>query len=96
MKKNYYAVKKGLTPGIYTDWESCRAQVTGFPGAEYKGFATLAEAEAWVGSAGGQAIVPETSVSGIGRDEIDDGAPHPDPGCAIAYVDGPFPSLIQL
>ena len=48
MAKKYYAVKKGLTPGIYTDWETCKAQVTSFPGAEYKGFSTLEEAEKYL------------------------------------------------
>lgn len=34
----YYAVKQGRKPGIYTDWESCRAQVDGYSCAEYKSF----------------------------------------------------------
>ena len=32
-------------PGIYKTWDECKAQVNGFSGASYKGFATLAEAE---------------------------------------------------
>ena len=48
-KKKYYAVKKGLTPGIYETWAECEANVKGFPGAEYKGFATLMEAEEYYG-----------------------------------------------
>lgn len=49
-KKNYYAVVKGGKPGIYASWsgpDGAEAQVKGFVGARYKGFATLAEAEAW-------------------------------------------------
>lgn len=34
----------GHTPGIYDTWEECKAQVDGFSGAKYKGFATQAEA----------------------------------------------------
>ena len=34
----FYAVRKGLTPGIYKTWDECKAQVSGFPGTEYKSF----------------------------------------------------------
>ena len=45
-KKNYYAVWKGLTPGIYDNWPQAQAQVSGFTGAGYKGTATFEEASA--------------------------------------------------
>ncbi len=48
-KKHYYAVKKGISPGIYKTWEECKSQVSGFSGAEYKGFTTLEEAESFLG-----------------------------------------------
>lgn len=57
-KKNYYAVVKGAKPGIYASWsgaDGAEAQVKGFVGARYKGFATLAEAEAWFESLSGKA-----------------------------------------
>ena len=57
-KKNYYAVVKGAEPGIYASWsgaDGAEAQVKGFVGARYKGFATLAEAEAWFESLSGKA-----------------------------------------
>jgi ribonuclease HI len=41
----YYVVWKGRKTGIYTTWESCAAQVSGFPDARYKAFSTRAEAE---------------------------------------------------
>lgn len=47
-KKNFYAVKKGITPGIYNNWEECKAKITGYSNAEYKGFATLEEAEIYM------------------------------------------------
>jgi len=47
--KKYYVVKKGKTPGIYFSWEDCKKMVEGYPGAVYKGFATLQEAEAYMG-----------------------------------------------
>lgn len=33
-----YAVKVGLSPGLYTTWKECEKQVKGFPGALYKSF----------------------------------------------------------
>lgn len=46
MAKKYYVVWQGTTPGIYTTWEECRAQVHGVAGAAYKSFPTEAEAQA--------------------------------------------------
>ena len=45
----YYAVKVGKAPGIYWDWDSCKAQVHGFKGAIYKSFKTEKEALAFLG-----------------------------------------------
>ena len=47
-KKNFYAVRVGKTPGIYKTWPECQSNVSGFPGAVYKGFETLPEAEAFM------------------------------------------------
>ncbi len=44
-KQKYYVVWRGKTPGIYTDWETCKEQVVGVQGAQYKAFGTMAEAE---------------------------------------------------
>ncbi|MBQ6906744.1 MAG: ribonuclease H family protein [Clostridia bacterium] len=44
----YYAVKNGRKIGIFTDWESCRMQVEGFSGAEYKSFLKEADARAYL------------------------------------------------
>ena len=44
-KKNYYAVRIGKSPGIYTSWEDCKAQVTGYKGAIFKGFEEKKDAE---------------------------------------------------
>ena len=49
MAKKVYAVRKGKTPGIYRTWEQCREQVHEFPGAQFKGFSTLAQAEEYMG-----------------------------------------------
>lgn len=46
--KKYYAIISGCKPGIYDNWPEAQAQVTGYPGAKFKGFATWQEAEAWL------------------------------------------------
>jgi len=47
-RKNYYAVAKGRTCGIFYDWPTCRAQVDGYANALFKGFASLHEADTWM------------------------------------------------
>lgn len=63
-KKKYYAVKRGLTPGIYDSWSECEANVKGFPKAEYKGFATLDEAKEYMGLEGESNQLDVTSYFG--------------------------------
>lgn len=48
MAKKYYAVRVGKTPGIYLTWDDCKAMVDGYPGAKYKSFTSLEEAESFV------------------------------------------------
>ena len=47
-KKNFYAVRAGRNIGIFNTWAECEAQVKGFAGAEYKGFATKEDAETYM------------------------------------------------
>jgi len=52
-KKKYYAVAVGRKPGVYTQWfgkEGAEIQVSGFPRARFKGFASRKEAEKWINS----------------------------------------------
>lgn len=58
MAKKVYAVKKGKVTGIFNTWDECKKNVHGFPGAQYKSFPTLKEAEEYLG--------------GGSRDETDD------------------------
>jgi len=44
-KQKFYVVWKGRHTGVFTSWEACSAQVSGYPGAEYKSFDSLAAAE---------------------------------------------------
>lgn len=91
MAKKFYAVKKGLTPGIYTSWADCQAQINGFSGAIFKGFDTLEEAKNFIGE--------ETEVFGdIGQKEtaLEEKETTPAEICAdagtdaVAYVDGSY------
>ena len=40
MAKKFYAVKRGVRPGVYETWSACEPLVKGFPGAIYKSFPT--------------------------------------------------------
>jgi len=68
-KKKYYAVVEGRKLGIYDLWfgkNGAEAQVKGYTGAVYKGFATLADAKQWYSSkTGGKkpAVFIKTTVS---------------------------------
>lgn len=44
----YYAVKAGREPGIYTTWADCLAQTYKHPGALFKAFDDLQEAETYL------------------------------------------------
>lgn len=44
-KKKFYVVWKGKKPGVYTSWATCKKQIDGFQGAQYKAFASKVDAE---------------------------------------------------
>ncbi len=73
-KKNFYAVRAGRTPGIYLTWDEAKAQVHGFAGAAYKGFATKEEAEAFMAggtlSDGGTERVPNRPDADGGTERV--------------------------
>lgn len=48
-KGKFYVVWVGQTPGVYTDWAKCKAQIDGVEGAKYKAFPTKDDAEAAYG-----------------------------------------------
>ncbi|MCS6980863.1 MAG: ribonuclease H family protein [Flavobacteriales bacterium] len=43
-KNRFYTVWRGRKPGVYNTWAEAEAQVTGFPGALFRGFDSEAEA----------------------------------------------------
>jgi len=85
--KKFYAIKRGLVPGIYDNWPAASAQVRGVAGARYKGFATRDEAVAWLAG-------PEPASPGprAGRGAGAKGAPgseaSPAAGTVLIYSDG--------
>ncbi|GMG18978.1 unnamed protein product [Ambrosiozyma monospora] len=48
MSQKFYAVTKGRTTGIFTDWSSCSASVTGYSRAQFKKFHTRQAAEEYL------------------------------------------------
>lgn len=99
--KKVYAVKKGKTTGIFNTWEACKASVDGYPGAEYKGFATTEEAIRYLGNAGPimdnfeMAVENAGTVMGNTGTVMADGAELPPKGCLLAYVDGSYQEALQ-
>lgn len=85
-KNNYYAVRVGKTPGIYKTWEECKAQVIGYKGAIYNGFAEKQDAEDFL--RGG------LSASSTDAASDNDENPQVEPSVSeiTAYVDGSFSS----
>ena len=80
MAKKYYAVRAGRKTGIFETWDECRAQTTGFKGASFKSFPTLAEAEAYMRG--------ENDLTKATPAESSTAAPEEDG--AVAYVDGSY------
>ena len=47
-KKKFYAVRKGITIGVFESWSECQAATAGYSNAEFKSFSTLEEAESYI------------------------------------------------
>ncbi|MDE7352799.1 MAG: ribonuclease H family protein [Acetatifactor sp.] len=87
----YYAVRKGKTTGIYRTWEECRASVEGVPGAVYKSFKTLSEAEAFLGGVCLKKPAPKRKAAlkeSAEKESVTVSLPQE--GCLLAYVDGSY------
>lgn len=95
MAKKYYVVWTGRQTGVFDDWETTRRLVDGHPGARYKSFPTLTEAQSAF-RAGATALAPRKSTRRVvagdepsaEKDEktdtviFCDGACEPNPGNA--------------
>ena len=49
-KSKFYAVRKGLVPGIYRSWDACKQQTQGVSGAVFQSFKTQQAAEHYLES----------------------------------------------
>ena len=96
MAKKYYAVKVGLTTGIFETWEECKASVDGYPGALYKSFKSEADAYAYMGWSGQQLTFDNLDEMAnqdgpIQNEETpNEDMPYSNTVKAVAYVDGSY------
>ena len=77
MANKFYAVKEGRIPGIYLNWEECKAQVNGYSGAVYKSFSSKSEAQSFM----------ENLQETVSKNTL---CPESEPGTVTAYVDGSY------
>lgn len=65
-QKKYYVVWEGRTPGIFDQWDKCKASIDGYPQAKYKSFinketaelAYFSDSKEYIGK-----VIEETSLS---------------------------------
>lgn len=62
-KKKFYAVRVGKKQGIYKTWAECQKYTKGVPGAAFKSFATIEEAEAFINPPSTHRIADEANAS---------------------------------
>lgn len=97
VKKKVYAVKKGKTTGLFYSWNECKDATNGYPGAEFKGFGTEAEARAYL--EGKEISIEEIFAEEIptedqAKEELQFHTEKLDENQVIAYVDGSFDKTI--
>jgi len=82
--KKYYAVAVGSEPGIYDNWPLAQAQVKGYAGAVFKGFAIRQEAESWIKNPSYDPYAPRKKK----KTKTAVPASSPVPGEVTIYTDG--------
>ncbi len=97
----FYAVREGVTPGIYRTWAECEPMIHGVKGAKYKSFPTLEQAQAYLDGVdlpSGEDVSETSSEEAASmlksrkKKQVEqDDAPYPvPPGTMVAFVDGSF------
>jgi ribonuclease HI len=82
-KQKFYAVKKGIKPGIYTDWNTCNDEaIKGFSCAEFKAFLTEEEANAYLKD---EDLILKNDIQ-----------PRLNDGRVVAFVDGSYDEVKKL
>lgn len=91
--KKVYAVKNGREKGLFTSWADCKKSVDGFPGAVYKSFTNISEAQAYLyGRSVKKVIQQEMPETAQPKQDMSQSA---DMNKVIAYVDGSFDVKLQ-
>ncbi|MBQ1273074.1 MAG: ribonuclease H family protein [Clostridia bacterium] len=91
----FYAVRVGVTPGIYKTWAECEPMIHGIKGAKYKSFPTLEQAQAYLNGEEGplsEDPAEETAPAPKRRKKTqEEDVPYVVPhGTLVAFVDGSF------
>ena len=86
-KKKIYAVRKGHKTGLFTTWAECQKAVSGYSGAEFRGFTEKEEALAFLN------METTGNVFGDKAKEAAEIVEVPE-NMVIAYVDGSFEKSI--
>lgn len=82
-KNKYYAVRKGITTGIFEKWADCQAATAGYSNAEFKSFSTLEEAENYLNNVTTPMVDPKVDAEKLNPAQI------------IAYVDGSYDDRLK-
>ncbi len=93
-----YAVRKGRSTGLFDTWDECKAQVTGFKGAEFKSFTSETEAKAYLDNESKretdmEAVMSDMPDTATAKDnEVKEYLKKLSKGSdnAVAFVDGSF------
>jgi len=92
MAKKYYAVRVGKIPGIYMNWDACKEMVHGYPGAVYKSFEAIEEAEKFINLNSNNNTNKNTksSKNNITDSNVDSNIDNIIENSTYAFVDGSF------
>ena len=86
-KKKIYAVRKGHKTGLFATWAECQKAVSGYSGAEFRGFIEKEEALAFLNMETTGNVSGDKAKEAAGIVEVPE-------NMVIAYVDGSFEKSI--
>ena len=86
-KKKIYAVRKGHKTGLFATWGECQKAVSGYSGAEFRGFTEKEEALAFLNMETTGNVFGDKAKEAAGIVEVPE-------NMVIAYVDGSFEKSI--
>ena len=86
-KKKIYAVRKGHKTGLFATWAECQKAVSGYSGAEFRGFTEKEEALAFLNMETAENVSGDKAKEAAGIVEVPE-------NMVIAYVDGSFEKSI--